>query len=60
MAELARGKLRRKREALAAALRGRMSDHHRLLIALHLEHADLLDEQINAVERGDRRAPAPM
>ncbi len=46
MAELARGKLRRKREALAAALRGRMSDHHRLLIALHLEHADLLDEQI--------------
>jgi transposase len=46
MAELARGKLRRKREALAAALRGRMSDYHRLLIALHLEHVDLLDEQI--------------
>ncbi len=46
MAELARGKLRRKREALAAARRGRMGDHHRLLIALHLKHADLLDEQI--------------
>jgi transposase len=46
MAALARGKLRRKREALEQALRGRMSDHHRLLIALHLEHVDLLDEQI--------------
>jgi len=46
MAELARGKLRRKREALEHALEGRMSAHHRLLIALHLEQIDLLDEQI--------------
>jgi transposase len=46
MADLARGKLRRKHEALEHALRGRMSDHHRMLIALHLEHIDLLDEQI--------------
>jgi len=47
MADLARGKLRRKQEALEQALRGRMSDHHRMLIALHLEHVDLLDEQID-------------
>jgi transposase len=46
MADLARGKLRRKHDALEHALRGRMSDHHRMLIALHLEHVDLLDEQI--------------
>jgi len=46
MADLARGKLRRKHEALEQALRGRMADHHRMLIALHLEHIDLLDEQI--------------
>jgi len=46
MAELARGRMRSKREALEKALRGRMSDHHRMLIALHLEHIDLLDEQI--------------
>jgi transposase len=46
MADLARGKLRRKHEALEQALRGRMSAHHRRLIALHLEHVDLLDEQI--------------
>ena len=50
MADLARGKLRRKREALEHALRGRMSEHHRLLIALHLEHADLLDEQIERLD----------
>lgn len=46
MADLARGKLRRKREALEQALQGRMGAHHRLLIALHLEHIDLLDDQI--------------
>ncbi len=46
MAELARGKLRRKRAELERALRGRLSDHHRLLVALHLEHADFLDEAI--------------
>jgi transposase len=50
MADLARGKLRRKREALEQALRGRMSEHHRLLIALHLEHVDLLDEQIERLD----------
>jgi transposase len=46
MADLARGKLRHKHEALEQALRGHMSAHHRLLIALHLEHIDLLDAQI--------------
>jgi len=46
MANLARGKLRRKRDALEQALEGRMGAHHRMLIALHLEHVDLLDEQI--------------
>jgi transposase len=46
MADLARGKLRQKREALERALRGRLDDHHRLLIIMHLEHVDLLDEQI--------------
>jgi len=46
MADLARGKLRRKRAELERALRGRLSDHHRLLVAVHLEHADFLDEAI--------------
>ncbi len=51
LADLARGKLRRKKEALAEALRGRMSDHHRLLIALHLEHVDFLDEGVAELSR---------
>jgi transposase len=46
LANLARGNLRGKRQALVQALEGRMSAHHRLLIALHLEQIDLLDEQI--------------
>ncbi len=47
LAELAKGKLRKKRAALERALTGRVTDHHRLLLALHLEHVDFLDEQID-------------
>jgi transposase len=46
IAELAKGKLRKKREALEQALVGRVNAHHRLLLAMHLEQIDLLDEQI--------------
>lgn len=46
LAELAKGKLRKKREVLARALRGQVSDHHRLLLTTHLVHIDFLDEQI--------------
>jgi transposase len=45
MAELAKGKLRQKRAQLERALTGRLSAHHRLLIGLHLERIDFLDEQ---------------
>jgi len=46
LAELAKGRLRTKREALARALSGRLREHHRSLISMHLEHIDFLDEQI--------------
>jgi transposase len=46
LAELARGSLRSKREQLAAALAGRVREHHRFLLASHLTHLDFLDEQI--------------
>jgi transposase len=46
MAELARGKLRTKRAELERALAGRMREHHRALVAMHLSHVDVLDEQI--------------
>jgi transposase len=46
MANLARGRMRSKRAVLEEALQGRLSDHHRLLLLLHLEHADYLEAQI--------------
>ncbi|UCC75441.1 MAG: IS110 family transposase [Anaerolineales bacterium] len=46
MAELARGRMRTKREALTKALTGRVKEHHRFLLEQHLVHIDFLDEQI--------------
>ena len=47
LAELALGKLRKKRQVLARALSGRFSDHHRLLLTTHLAHIDFRDEEID-------------
>lgn len=46
LAELAQGRMRAKREALEQALSGRVREHHRFMIARHLEHIDFLDEQV--------------
>lgn len=46
LADLARGRLRQKREQLVAALQGNVREHHCFLIASHLTHIDFLDEQI--------------
>lgn len=47
LAELAQGKLRKKRAQLERALTGRCGDHHRLLLTTHLAHIDFLDEEID-------------
>ena len=46
LAELAKGRLRKKRADLERALSGRLSAHHRLLLTTHLAHIDFLDEEI--------------
>lgn len=46
LADLARGRLRAKREQLEQALAGRVRDHHRFMLAQHLIHLDFLEEQI--------------
>lgn len=46
LADLARGRLRQKREQLVAALQGNVREHHCFLLASHLTHIDFLDEQI--------------
>jgi transposase len=50
LAELAKGRLREKRALLAQALQGKLTPHHRFLLAEHLSHIDYLDE---AIERLD-------
>jgi transposase len=46
LADLARGRMREKRADLERALHGRVRDHHRFVIASHLEQIDFLDAQI--------------
>lgn len=46
LAEMAQGRLRAKRAQLEQALSGRIRQHHRFLIAQHLEQIDFLDEQL--------------
>ena len=50
LAELAQGRLRSKRALLEQALSGRVREHHRFLIAQHLEQIDFLDEQLAAFD----------
>lgn len=46
MAEMAQGKLRRKIPELVDALAGKVREHHRLLIRMHLDHLCYLEEVI--------------
>ena len=50
LSELARGRLRKKRDALEQALTGAVRDHHRFMIAQHLTQIDFLDQQIAAFD----------
>jgi transposase len=47
LAGLARGSLQKKREQLAAALRGSVGAHQRLVLRSHLRHLDFLGEEID-------------
>lgn len=51
LAELAKGRLRNKMEALQAALVGTVDDHQRFILAQQLGHIDFLDEQIEAMSQ---------
>jgi hypothetical protein len=52
LAELARGRMRSKREQLVQARTSQLKPHHRFLIAEHLAPIDTLEE---AIERESRR-----
>jgi len=59
MAEMAKGKLRRKIPELERALEGRLAQHQRFMIARQLAHIDFLDEAIEhtSAEIADRVRP---
>jgi transposase len=50
MADLARGRMRRKLAPLAAALDGRVTDHHRFLLTVALGRLDALERDIALLE----------
>ena len=59
LAELARGRLRRRAPELREALRGRFSDHHALLVRLSLEHVEQLERSIAELDTEVERVIAP-
>jgi transposase len=59
LAELARGRLRKKLPALREALEGRFTDEHALVVSSILAHLDFLDEQIERLSEAIEQAIAP-
>jgi transposase len=51
LAELAHRRIRSSPETLREALRGRVTRHHRFLLALHLKQIDALDEAIAGIDQ---------
>jgi transposase len=58
LADLAKGRLRRKIPRLAQALTGLVRDHHRRMLAIQWAHIDFLDEQIDVLS-AEESPPAP-
>jgi transposase len=50
MAELARGKLRQKKDLLTNALEGHVSDHHRFMLRMLWDHLNYLERTIGSLE----------
>ena len=59
LAELAQGKLRKKKAALHEALLGRVTEHHRFLLGLHLDHYEQLEALIGQLSQRIDQSLAP-
>jgi transposase len=59
LAQLARGRMRPKIAELERALTGRIRDSHRVLLSLHLEHIDDLNEKLVRLEEEIAATIAP-
>jgi transposase len=51
LAALAHGRIHATRAELEAALRGRMTAHHRFMLRIHLNHLDALNSTIAAIDK---------
>lgn len=51
LAALAHGRIRATKGELEAALRGRVTDHHRFMLRLHLDHLDAVDAAIARIDK---------
>jgi transposase len=50
MGDLAKGKLRRKLEPLARALEGRLTEHHRFVLAFHLRRMETIEADLRTLD----------
>lgn len=60
LATLAQGTARKKQSALVEALRGRVTDHHRALLRLHLQLVDALQAALQEIDTTLGKALAPI
>jgi transposase len=60
LADLAQGTARRKRAELIEALSGRVSDHHRTMLRLHLGLIEALEKTIEEIDAAVGKSLAPM
>lgn len=51
LSELAKGRLRRKKEDLKRSFNSRVTEHHRMLIEMSLEHIEYMEGMIRKLER---------
>jgi transposase len=59
ISQLAKGKLKKKVDQLEKALNGKLTDHHRFLLGMHLENIDHLAKQIKKIDEEIQRKMVP-
>jgi len=59
ISQLAKGKLKKKVDQLEKALNGKLTDHHRFLLGMHLENIDYLAKQIKKIDEGNPEKDGP-
>jgi transposase len=51
LADEARGSLKHKRAALVESLQGRVTEHHRFMLKLHLDTVEMLEQQLDQIDK---------